>query len=88
MSTTVSTLEKRLFQLRVFDKAALFSKQGSIRAHAMLHKSYTLKKMATELAEREDWLHASHYAKEAFGVKSNFKWFAFTLYCIFRKKIA
>ena len=84
MSTTLSMLEKRLYQIRVLDKAALFSKKKCIRKHARRHKGYALKKIAEDLAAIKMWPTAAYYAKEALGPNLTIKWIFFTLYCTFR----
>lgn len=84
MSTTLSVLDKRLYQIRVLDKAALFSKKQCIRNHALRHKGYALKKIAEELAESKTWPTATYYAKEALGPNPTLKWMFFTLYCVVR----
>ncbi|MBT3067053.1 glycosyltransferase family 2 protein [Rhodoferax sp. U11-2br] len=81
MSTALSMLEKRLYQIRVFDKAAIFSKKKCIRIYAKRHKGYALKKIAEDLADIKMWAEAAYYAKEAFGPNLTFKWFLFTTYC-------
>jgi len=84
MTTTLGMIEKRLLQVRVLDKAALFSKHRLIRAHARKHKAYALKKIAQELAEKRNWTDAKHYAAQALGAAPGFRWLAFTLYCFAR----
>lgn len=77
MSTTVSNLEKRVFQLRVLDKAILFAEHEAIRAHARRHKVYALKKIAEELHAAGRKREASYYAREALMIGFNPKWAGF-----------
>lgn len=81
MTTAVSMLEKRLLQIRVLDKAALFASHSQIRAHARKHKGYALKKIAEELAAKKQWKSAAYFAREALGVGFSAKWMLFTAYC-------
>jgi glycosyltransferase involved in cell wall biosynthesis len=48
MTTALPMLDKRLHQLRVVDKAALFARHPAIRAHGRAHRRYVLQKMAAE----------------------------------------
>jgi|GEM_PF-250240 glycosyltransferase involved in cell wall biosynthesis len=83
MTTSVSMLDKRLLQIRVLDKAALFSAHPLIRAHALTHKGYALKKIVEELMQKGQWQLAAYYAREALGAAPTMKWAIYTLYCIF-----
>lgn len=81
MTTAVSMVEKRLLQVRVYDKAALFSSNALIRAQARQQKAYALKKIATELADKKQWRSAASYAWEALGAGPGLKWLGFSLFC-------
>jgi hypothetical protein len=48
MSTSESELSKRLYQLRVFDKAVLFSTREEIRRYALRQRGYVLGHIAIE----------------------------------------
>lgn len=65
LSTSESELSKRLYQLRVFDKAALFSVRPEVRRYAMRRRSYVLKHIATEAARMGRFDCAAYYAREA-----------------------
>lgn len=84
MTTALGMIEKRLLQVRVLDKAALFSRHRLIRAHARRHKAFALKKIAQELADNKDWTSARNYAAQALGAAPGLKWLAFTGYCLLR----
>jgi glycosyltransferase involved in cell wall biosynthesis len=84
LTTSVGMLEKRLLQIRVLDKAALFSRHFLIRAHAHRHKAYALKKISQELADKQEWETARYYAAQALGVAPGAKWLFFSLYCFIR----
>jgi glycosyltransferase involved in cell wall biosynthesis len=74
LSTAESELSKRLYQLRVFDKAALLSRRPEVRRYAMLQRAYALKHIATEAARvgRADC--AVYYAREALTAKFSLGW--------------
>ena len=50
MTTSLSEVQRRLFQLRVFEKASLFAVHPAIRAHGRQYQGYTLKRIAEALA--------------------------------------
>jgi glycosyltransferase involved in cell wall biosynthesis len=83
--TTGSTmLEKRLYQLRLTDRAALFARSPLIRARGRSDKVATLKKIAEELAARRDWRSAAFYAREALAARPSPKWLGFAAFCQLR----
>ena len=84
MTTAISMLEKRLFQLRVFDKAALFAEHPEVKGHARLYKGYILKLITLELRNLGRWTDTAYYARIAFGAGPTFKWGLFMLYCVAR----
>lgn len=77
MSTLVSGLEKRVFQLTVLEKALLFSQQEVVRGFARRHHSYTLKNLAISLYEGRRYRLARQYALEALPAGFNLKWLGF-----------
>ena len=74
MSTAESELSKRLYQLRVMDKAILFSTRPELRRYAMRHRLYALEHIAAEArrAERPDC--AAYYRREALLAKLAWGW--------------
>ena len=78
MTTMLSTLERRLNQVRVLDKAALFAGHAEIRRHGVRHKGYALKKIAEDLAAAGRPEVALPYAREALGLQPTLKWAGFT----------
>lgn len=74
MTTMLSELERRLFQVRVLDRAALFARRGEIRAHGRRHKAYALKKIAEHLDRMGRHREAAFYAREALGAGPTAKW--------------
>jgi hypothetical protein len=84
MTTVVSMLQKRLYQLRLLDKAALFARQPAIRAHGRQHKAYVLKQVTEELAAAGRWQDARWFAAQALGAGPTWKWLAYSLHCAVR----
>ncbi len=78
MTTAISELERRLFQIRVLDRAALFAHHPGIRAHGRRHKAYAVKKVAETLAASGRRPEAVWYALQALGAKPGFKWAGYT----------
>ena len=79
MTTSLGTLDRLLYRLRVMDKACLFAGRPAIRAHARLHKAYTLKHITEELRAAGRWRDAAFYARQALGAGPTLKWAGFTL---------
>ena len=87
-STVESELSKRLFQLRVFDKAILFSEQPELRRHGMRQRTYTLKHIATEAARIGRLDCAVYYARQALAAGFTFAWLAVTTLFLLRRHFA
>ena len=79
ITTRLSMIERRLSQLRLLDKAALFAEHAEIRHHGLRHKGYALKKIAEDLAAAGRPALALRYAREALGLQPTLKWAGFTL---------
>jgi glycosyltransferase involved in cell wall biosynthesis len=80
MSTLVNDLQKRLFQLTVLNKSALFAQDSAIRAHCREHKGYALKKIASTLHDQGKYKSSFHYAVEAISIGFSIKWLLFTIF--------
>jgi glycosyltransferase involved in cell wall biosynthesis len=78
ISTSESELSKRLYQLRVFDKAVLFSTRSEVRRYAMRQRSYTLKHIAIEAARIGRLDCAAYYAREALMARFTLGWLGTT----------
>jgi glycosyltransferase involved in cell wall biosynthesis len=74
MSTGESELSKRLYQLRVFDKAALFSARRDLRRYAMRQRSYVLQHIAAAARRAGHTDSARYYAIEALATKLEIRW--------------
>lgn len=87
VTTGLSELERRLFQIRALDRAALFARHPGIRAHGRRHKAYALKRIAECLAASGRTAEASWYAREALGAGPTFKWAGYTAWLWLRAHI-
>jgi hypothetical protein len=87
ITTALSQIERRLWQLRVMDKCTLGLSNPLLRAYCRLHKVYALKRIAEELARQQDWRTARFYAAEALAAQLSLKWALFTVYCGLRQII-
>ncbi|MFN3233382.1 MAG: glycosyltransferase family 2 protein [Alphaproteobacteria bacterium] len=65
MSTMLGDIDKRLYQLRVLDKAISFSQHRELRDHAKTHKAFALQKLSDTLFEAGRPAEAFYYAREA-----------------------
>lgn len=79
-STALSEMERRLSQLRVFDKAASLSRHREIRVYGAQQKAYTLKHLAQALAKRREYEKALYYARAARQITPTTKWTAYTIW--------
>ena len=84
MTTTLSDLERRLFQLTVLDHALHFTQHPAIRTHARRHKAYTLKWIAETLAAGGRYAEASFYAREALRISPTVKWAGYAAWLTLR----
>jgi len=84
MSTVSSEIDKKLYQLRVYDKGISLSKKACVVSFCCKAKVYELKHAASILAQNKQYRGAAHYAKEALLSGFNFRWLAYTLYLIFQ----
>lgn len=74
VSTAESALSKRLYQLRVLDKAALFSRRPALRHYAMRHRAYALANIATEARRIGQADSAAYYRREALVARLSAAW--------------
>ena len=87
ITTGLDNLQRRLWQMKVMDRAMLFLNNPLLRDHGRMHKGYALKRIAEDLAARGAWKSASVYAAEGLAVLPTFKWALFTLSCLARRMI-
>jgi len=82
MSTVSSKIEKKLYQMRVFDKGISLSKNPAVVRFCCKAKMYELKHAARILAQNQQYRGAAHYARAALSNGFNIRWLAYTLYLI------
>lgn len=80
MSTSVSEHEKRLYQLRVYEKGILNCKQAALRRLCIVGKTYQLKFLAESLNKHHKPHSALLYAKQALSLHYSVKWHLFVIY--------
>lgn len=84
MSTVASGIEKKLYQMRVYDKGICTARQAPVINFCRRGKTYELKHIAHAFAELGEYRRASHYAKEAVITGFNLRWLAYTCYLVCR----
>ncbi len=82
MSTISTDIDKKMYQLRVYDKGISLSKKDIVVSFCCRAKGYELKHAARILANSGAYRSAAHYAKEALLIGFNFRWLAYTLWLI------
>ncbi len=85
VSTSVSSLEKILYQLYSLHKITLSCENSGIKEFCKKHIAYSQKKIAEELATQRRYQDAAFYARQAFGVGPTFKWGFYTLWLMLRR---
>lgn len=80
MTTRLSEVERRSFQLTVFERASLNSRHPAIRAYAEQHRVYTLKRLAEALAGAGRHAEAARYARAALRAGPTIKWAGYTVW--------
>ena len=84
MSTVNSEMEKKIYQMRVYDKGISFSKNIAVLRFCCKAKVYEMKHAARILARDKQYTGAAHYAKAALVNGFNLRWLAYTLYLVFQ----
>lgn len=79
MSTAASYIDKKLYQLTIYDKGISKSKTTSMQSFCRKAKTYEQKHLATALEKIDDFAGAKHFAKEALANGFTFGWLAYTL---------
>ncbi|MCB1843127.1 MAG: hypothetical protein KDI09_09220, partial [Halioglobus sp.] len=80
MSTVASEIEKKLYQMRVYDKGICAARQTPVLQFCRRGKTYQLKHLTRILATLGEYRRASHYAREALVTGFNPRWLAYTCY--------
>jgi glycosyltransferase involved in cell wall biosynthesis len=86
MSTVSSAIEKKISQMRVYDKGISFSKNVAVVRFCCKAKVYEQKNAAHILARDKQYRSAAHYATAALIDGFNLRWLAYTLYLVFKAK--
>lgn len=87
MSTMASDIDKKLYQMRVYDKGISLARKKATVKHCRRGKVYELKHSATILAQQNRYRPAMHYAKEALLSGFTLGWLAYTLYLSFQSVV-
>jgi glycosyltransferase involved in cell wall biosynthesis len=82
MSTVSSEIDKKLYQMRVYDKGISMCTQRNVQRLCAKAKVFELKHAATILAGQHRYAGAAHYAKSALVNGFNIRWLGYTLYLI------
>ena len=84
MTTSLSEIERRFFQLMVFYRAQYLCRHSAIRAHARRHAAFTLKRISETFASTGSQAEAAFYAREALLNGFTIKWALYTAWRVFR----
>lgn len=87
MSTLVNDIDKKLYQLRVYEKGILKSKNKNIKKMCFVGKMYLLKFLAESFYRNGKDDVAFIYAKEALAINYTLKWHFFVIYLRFKNMI-
>jgi len=88
VSTALSRMGRAVFQLRLLDKAVLFSTRPEVGAYARRHRGYVLKRITEALYAQKDFSTARYYAWSALPSSFTLKWFGFCLLTTLRSAVA
>ncbi len=83
MSTLVNDFEKKLYQLRVYEKGILNSNNESVKHFCISGKMYQLKFLSESFYKSGKNKIALLYARQALAIRYTFKWHLFVLYLRF-----
>lgn len=79
MSTMASNIEKKLYQMRVYDKGIALGNSKEVVTFCRRAKTYEQKRLANILEENGNLRSAAQYAREALLSGFNLRWLAYTL---------
>lgn len=82
ISTVNSQIDKKLYQMRVFDKGISLCQNDKIVRFCSRAKVYELKHATRILVQSRRYRGAAHFAKAALINGFNFRWLAYTVYLI------
>ena len=75
MTTVVNMLEKRLYQVTVFQKGALLLKRSSLRTYCLAYLGFIYQHITHELLSTNRTKDAAVYASKALACRFSIKWF-------------
>ena len=84
LSTMSNKLEKRIYQLRLYEKGILYSQHEELVKVCRLGKSNQLRIIAEDLVSHGKYKKAALYAWQGLAVRFGYKWFLYSLYLSFR----
>jgi len=82
MSTVSSQIDKKLYQMRVYDKGISRCSQKNVVRFCARSKVFELKHVAMILAKKKRFTSAAHFAKTALLNGFNLRWLAYTSYLV------
>lgn len=82
MSTVSSEIDKKLYQMRVYDKGISLCQNDKIVRFCSRAKVYELKHAAKILVLNHRYRSAAHFAKAALISGFNLRWLAYTIYLV------
>lgn len=84
MSTAVKEQEKLHYQLQLYSRLLLKAKMKEVKQQARLGYGYTLKNLATLLAQQHNFPLARYFAGTALMAQFSLKWGGYYLYLVFK----
>ncbi len=87
MSTLVSTFEKRLYQITVYEKAILLSAKSCIQNHSKIGLSDVFKHITEEYLRLNQTSNAAIYANKALALNNTCKWWLYSKYLTLISKL-
>ena len=78
MTTMVNMLEKRLYQVAVFQKGTLLLQRSSLRTYCLAYLGFIYQHITHELLSTNRVKEASSYASKALACRFSIKWLVFT----------
>ena len=78
MTTMVNMLEKRLYQVTVFQKGTLLLQRSSLRTYCLASLGFIYQHITHELLSTNRVKEASSYASKALACRFSIKWLVFT----------
>lgn len=88
MSTLVSDLEKRLYQVVVLEKNLLFARHPRVRTYARGSLVNTYKHMSSVMKHQGRFALAAQHARMALGLRYSLKWHCYSSYLTLRSWVS